>query len=98
MIKFKFANNSKIKIILFLLISIHISAQTNPVTNSSELKLGLNKLNILGSVLYIATHPDDENNGLLAYFAKGRLLRTGYISLTRGDGGQNLIGPEQGIF
>ena len=57
----------------------------------------LKKLNVLGSVLYIAAHPDDENNGLLPYFAKEKLYRTGYLSLTRGDGGQNLIGSEQGI-
>lgn len=46
----------------------------------------------------IAAHPDDENTNLLAYFARGRHLRTGYLSLTRGEGGQNLIGPEQGDF
>ncbi len=73
-------------------------AQSGSVMNSSELKLALDKLNVLGSVLYVAAHPDDENNGLLAYFAKGKLLRTGYLSLTRGDGGQNLIGPEQGAL
>ena len=44
----------------------------------------------------IAAHPDDENTALLAYFAQGRKLRTGYLSLTRGEGGQNLIGSEQG--
>lgn len=55
----------------------------------------LEKLRVLGSVLYIAAHPDDENTALLAYFACGRQLRTAYLSLTRGDGGQNLIGPEQ---
>ncbi|MFI5337018.1 MAG: PIG-L family deacetylase [Opitutales bacterium] len=49
-----------------------------------------------GSVLYIAAHPDDENNRLLPYLARGRALRTAYLSLTRGDGGQNLIGPELG--
>ncbi len=50
----------------------------------------------MGSVLYVAAHPDDENNLLLPYLARGRALRTGYLSLTRGDGGQNLIGPELG--
>ena len=94
--KIKFLIKSLIIIILFISISDKSSAQTSGVMNSSELKLALNKLNTLGSVLYIAAHPDDENNGLLAYFAKGRLLRTGYLSLTRGDGGQNLIGSEQG--
>lgn len=48
----------------------------------------------LGSVLYIAAHPDDENTRLIAYFARERGYRTAYLSLTRGDGGQNLIGPE----
>jgi len=51
----------------------------------------------LGSVLYVAAHPDDENTRLIAYLSKDRLYRTGYLSLTRGDGGQNLIGDEQGI-
>ncbi|MGD1007517.1 MAG: LmbE family protein, partial [Ignavibacteriaceae bacterium] len=82
--------------ILFISISNKSLAQTDGLMNSSELKLAINKLNTLGSVLYIAAHPDDENNALLAYFAKGKLLRTGYLSLTRGDGGQNLIGSEQG--
>jgi LmbE family N-acetylglucosaminyl deacetylase len=59
--------------------------------------LGIRKLNVLGSVLYIAAHPDDENTRLIAYFSKEKLFRTGYLSLTRGDGGQNLIGDEQGI-
>jgi LmbE family N-acetylglucosaminyl deacetylase len=80
----------------FIILSNNSSAQTDGVMSSSQLKLALNKLNTLGSVLYVAAHPDDENNGLLAYFAKGRLLRTGYLSITRGDGGQNLIGSEQG--
>ena len=63
---------------------------------AGEILSNLKKLNVLGSVLYIAAHPDDENTLLLAYLAKERLVRTGYLSLTRGDGGQNLIGPEQG--
>lgn len=71
-------------------------AQVTTVT-SGEIYLGLQKLNVLGSVLYIAAHPDDENTRLLTYFAKDKLYRTGYLSLTRGDGGQNLIGDEQGI-
>ena len=64
--------------------------------NSSEIKLALKKLNVLGSVLYVAAHPDDENTAVLSYFSSGKLFRTGYLSLTRGDGGQNLIGSEQG--
>ena len=50
----------------------------------------------MGSVLYIAAHPDDENTELIAYFARGRNYRTAYLSLTRGDGGQNVLGPEFG--
>src|SRR5215471_8844166 len=69
-----------------------------PVTwTSSDMYLAIRKLNVMGSVLYLAAHPDDENTRLLAYFAKDKMYRTGYLSLTRGDGGQNLIGDEQGI-
>jgi len=50
----------------------------------------------MGSVLYIAAHPDDENTLLIAYLARGRNYRTAYLSLTRGDGGQNVLGPEFG--
>jgi LmbE family N-acetylglucosaminyl deacetylase len=64
---------------------------------SAEMYQALRKLNILGSVLYVAAHPDDENTRLITYFSKDRLYRTGYLSMTRGDGGQNLIGDEQGI-
>jgi LmbE family N-acetylglucosaminyl deacetylase len=70
-------------------------AQPKGNLSSSEIKLALKKLNVLGSVLYIAAHPDDENTAVLSYFASGKLTRTGYLSLTRGDGGQNLIGSEQ---
>ncbi len=70
-------------------------AQTN--ISSAEIYLGLKKLEVVGSVLYVAAHPDDENTRLLTYLSKDRLVRTGYLSLTRGDGGQNLVGDEQGI-
>lgn len=59
--------------------------------------LAIRKLNVLGSVLYVAAHPDDENTRLIAYLSKDRMFRTGYLSMTRGDGGQNLIGEEQGV-
>ena len=48
----------------------------------------------MGSVLYVAAHPDDENNELIAYLARGRDYRIAYLSLTRGDGGQNVLGPD----
>jgi LmbE family N-acetylglucosaminyl deacetylase len=64
--------------------------------NSADIKLALKKLNTVGTVLYIAAHPDDENTRLLSYFANEKNLRTCYLALNRGDGGQNLIGKEQG--
>ena len=71
-----------------------VKAQAPKTYSSSEILQGLQKLDVLGSVMYIAAHPDDENTRLLAYLANGRHLETSYLSLTRGDGGQDLIGPE----
>jgi LmbE family N-acetylglucosaminyl deacetylase len=73
-----------------------LPAQAPPARDAAELQQALDKLQVLGSVLYLAAHPDDENAALLAYFSKGRNLRTAYLSLTRGEGGQNRIGPELG--
>ena len=83
---------------LFLLIflqSFNSFAQSKPEKqlNPAEIKLALKKMQVLGSVLYVAAHPDDENTRLLGYFANEG-YRTGYLSITRGDGGQNLIGKE----
>lgn len=72
-------------------------SQAPPGWTSADMYLAIRKLNVLGSVLYIAAHPDDENTRLIAYLSKDKLYRTGYLSVTRGDGGQNLIGDEQGI-
>src|SRR6185503_9732552 len=72
-------------------------SQSPPNWTSADMYLALRKLNVLGTVLYVAAHPDDENTRLIAYFSKERMYRTGYLSMTRGDGGQNLIGDEQGI-
>src|SRR6184192_2999897 len=62
--------------------------------SSGEIQLALQKLNVLGRVLYLAAHPDDENTNLMALWANGSLYESAYLSITRGDGGQNLIGPE----
>ncbi len=70
-----------------------LSAQPAP---TAEIELGLRKLDELGTVLMIAAHPDDERTNVLAWFARGRNMRTAYLSITRGEGGQNLIGPDQG--
>lgn len=81
----------------FFAFAFSSNAQSPPTYSSADIYLQLKKLNVLGTVLYIAAHPDDENTRLLAYLSKEKLYRTGYLSLTRGDGGQNLIGDEQGI-
>jgi LmbE family N-acetylglucosaminyl deacetylase len=86
-----------ITFVSFLLTVSFVHSQAPRPYSSSEILQQLKKLNTVGSVLYIAAHPDDENTRLIAYMANEKKLRTGYLSLTRGDGGQNLIGPEQGI-
>jgi len=83
--------------LLFVLFLQTIQSQTPPAYTSADIYLQLKKLNVLGSVLYVAAHPDDENTRLLAWLSNERLYRTGYLSITRGDGGQNLIGDEQGV-
>lgn len=74
------------------IITIHAQQPEKP--NASQIHQSIKKLNFLGSVLYIAAHPDDENTRLISYMANNVKARTAYLSLTRGDGGQNLIGPE----
>ncbi len=81
---------------LCLFVFLHPMRGQPNLAGAERIYLSLQKLNTLGSVLMIAAHPDDENTAVLAYFARGRGIRTGYLSLTRGEGGQNLIGPEQG--
>ncbi len=87
----------QIILIFFVAFICEANAQTPKTYTSAEILLQLKKLNVLGSVLYVAAHPDDENTRLLAYLANEKLYRTGYLSITRGDGGQNLIGDEQGV-
>src|SRR5262245_3211062 len=77
------------------------SADTPPLLspdqmNASEIQLALQKLNVLGRVLYIAAHPDDENTNLMAFWSNGSLYDAAYLSVTRGDGGQNILGSELG--
>ena len=64
--------------------------------DAAQIRLALRKLQVVGSALYIGAHPDDENTAFLSWLASGRMVRTAYLSLTRGDGGQNLIGSETG--
>ncbi|MEP6929038.1 MAG: PIG-L family deacetylase [Flavobacterium sp.] len=85
----------QIQILFIFLAGTFISfAQQPQKPNSVEIYNQIKKLNFLGSVLYLAAHPDDENTRLISYFANEVNARTGYLSLTRGDGGQNLIGPQ----
>ena len=78
-------------VLIFVLPCIAL-AQTQP--DAATIKLKLKKLNFLGSVLYVAAHPDDENTRIITTMANERLAATAYLSMTRGDGGQNLIGSE----
>src|SRR5437764_5562330 len=88
---------------LIVMSSISVFAAEEPAApmptpmNAAEIQLALQKLNVLGRVLYVAAHPDDENTNLIALWANGSLYDTAYLSVTRGDGGQNLIGPELGV-
>lgn len=88
----------KLLVLLYIVFSITgTTAQTPAIYSSSDILQKLKKLGVLGSVLYIGAHPDDENNALLPWLANEKNYRTAYLSLTRGDGGQNLIGDEQGV-
>lgn len=72
----------------------NVIAQKPQTPSASQIYESIQKLNFLGSVLYVAAHPDDENTRLISYMSNHVKARTAYLSLTRGDGGQNLIGPE----
>ena len=80
---------------VFLLILAPAQGQRD-LSGAAQIATELERLNVLGSVLMIAAHPDDENTALLAYLARGRKVRTAYLSATRGEGGQNLIGLRTG--
>jgi LmbE family N-acetylglucosaminyl deacetylase len=90
---------------LLLLLLILLAAASRPPdaraqgarpSGATETALALKRLNATGRALYVGAHPDDENTAMLAYLASERGARTAYLSITRGDGGQNIIGPEKG--
>jgi LmbE family N-acetylglucosaminyl deacetylase len=87
-------NMKQLLLLSLLFLSAKALSQQPAKPNAAELYNQIQKLNFLGSVLYIAAHPDDENTRLIAYFSNDVKARTGYLSLTRGDGGQNLIGSD----
>ncbi|PKF73878.1 PIG-L family deacetylase [Chryseobacterium sp. PMSZPI] len=78
------------------LYTVFCSAQQVRPSKSSEIYREIKTLKQLPKVLYLAAHPDDENTGLLSWLINDQNVETGYLSLTRGDGGQNLLGTEQG--
>ncbi len=80
----------------FLVLGPHLWGQPPLPLDSAKRRVALERLSVLGSALYVGAHPDDENTALLAYLANERKVRVAYLALTRGDGGQNLIGTEQG--
>lgn len=82
------------KLILLALLALPAIAQQR---TSAQLGEDLQKLRVLGSVLHVAAHPDDESTHMLTWFAQQQHWETNYFACTRGDGGQNLIGDEQGV-
>jgi len=85
----------KLASLLFIFVlALPLQAQQPKKLNASQIHDAVKKLNFLGTVLYVAAHPDDENTRLISYMSNQVKARTAYLSLTRGDGGQNLIGPE----
>jgi LmbE family N-acetylglucosaminyl deacetylase len=77
-----------------LLVALAASSLAAESLPAAAILQDLRSFREMGSVLYIAAHPDDENTQLIAYLARGRSYRTAYLSVTRGDGGQNVLGPE----
>jgi LmbE family N-acetylglucosaminyl deacetylase len=92
---FCFMKKIRVFVALSLLFISNMYAQNLASYNSADIFQGIKKLNVVGSVLFVAAHPDDENTLLLTWLANEKLLKTAYLSINRGDGGQNLIGKEQ---
>jgi LmbE family N-acetylglucosaminyl deacetylase len=91
-------NVTPLLLLLLALLHPNARAQRPEQADAAQAQAALRKLLVTGSVLYVGAHPDDENTALLAYLARGRGARTAYLSLTRGDGGQNLLGTEKGAL
>src|SRR5437763_1070701 len=85
---------------LLLTCLIPIPARSDPrpaaPMDAAAIRLALRRLGVTASALYVGAHPDDENTAMIAWLSQGRLARTAYLSLTRGDGGQNLLGADVG--
>ena len=94
--RWPFSKTTRAALAALLLLGLIPTRAQRTFTGEIEIRQALEKLGTLGSVMMIGAHPDDERETVLAYLALGRHVRTAYLSLTRGEGGQNLIGPEQG--
>ena len=92
--KYVYMRYRSISMLLLFFLSVSLTAQTR--WDAARIQLEMQKLQVVGNVLYLAAHPDDENTRLIAWLANEKKVRTAYLSLTRGDGGQNLIGDEKG--
>lgn len=79
---------------LFYFVVAHTAAQVLPDYSAAAVYKKIQKLNFLGSVLYVAAHPDDENTAMISYLSNKVNARVGYLAMNRGDGGQNLLGTE----
>ena len=80
--------------VVFLIVSRLLAQPVQVGSERVELGIALRQLNTVGTYMMATAHPDDENNALLALLAKGQGIRTALVTATRGDGGQNEIGPE----
>lgn len=89
-------NGSGLAVKVAVLCSVLVARAALPTNSAPAILQQLKSFREMGSVLYVAAHPDDENTTLIAYLARGRNDRTAYLSLTRGDGGQNVLGPDFG--
>lgn len=80
----------------FLILHFPVAAQVRPIYDLGAIGLGqkLKRLQTTASAMHTGAHPDDEDSGLLARLARGENARVSYLSLNRGEGGQNVIGPE----
>ncbi len=85
---------AKAGLLALFLLPLVANAQKPAKPNAADLHQAIKKLNVLGTILYVAAHPDDENTRMISYLRNAKLYDVTYLSLTRGDGGQNLIGPE----
>ena len=88
--------NKALLLLALLFTSKGIFAQKPQTPTPSEIYFKMEQLNVLASALYIAAHPDDENTRLITYLTHHEKAYTNYLSLTRGNGGQNLISNELG--